>query len=149
MKNKINNKQRIMMKLAGTFLFLTALILILNLVFNGDKVDKKYLGTWKIGYEFKNEQTSDGKNRVYTQELYLLENGTFYTKSFDNNEEQPSYNGNYEINDDELKLEYLLENENQINNFYFQDDKLCLSKSCTNYYTKDEIKGYFVINGES
>ena len=113
---KINQKQKNIMKLAGTFLFCVALILILNLIFNNnDKIAKKYTGTWAIGYNFYEGETEENLLYTFVQELHLLKDGTFYTKDITTpkNANDTSITGTYEVSNDKLIFSFKQNNEDK------------------------------------
>ena len=142
---KINKKQKTIMKAFGTFLFVLALVLILDLAFNGkNKIDKKFIGTWMIGYKFYSGETKDNLLHTFKQELHLEKDGTFYTKEITKEiNNGSSVSGTYEIKDNKITLIFEQNGEEVINNLIFKDNKLCTSVKCDTYYTKDKIEKYF------
>lgn len=148
MEKKLNKNQKRIMKIVGTILFAIALVLLLNLLFNGNKVkiDKKYVGVWKIGYKFYSGQDKSEKELyTYEQELHLLKDGTFFTKvkttPAGNNESAVS--GTYEASEDKLILLYEQNGTEKSNILEFKQDKLCTDSTCSRYYTKDKIENFF------
>jgi len=143
---KINKKQKTIMKTFGTILFAIALILILDLAFNGNKIkiDKKYTGVWMIGYKFYSGETEDNLLHTFEQELHLESDGTFYTKEITKEIENGSHvSGTYEASNDKISLKYEQNGEEVINTLILKDKKLCTTVSCDKYYTKDKIEKYF------
>ena len=144
---KINDKQRIIMRIFGTFLFALALILILDLVFNGSKtkIDRKYVGTWVIGYKFYSGETDENLLYTFVQELHLEKDGTFYTKEITepNNGNDNYVSGTFEEIDGKLVLNYTQSGTKKTNTVIFKNDKLCTSISCNRYYTKNKVSKYF------
>ena len=143
---KINKKQKTIMRIFGTILFAIALIMTLDLMFNGSKkkVDQKYVGTWMIGYKFYSGKTEDNLLYSFEQELHLLKDGTFYTKEVTKKVESSSYvSGTYETSDDKITLKFEQNGKNVTNILILNEDKLCTDVSCKQYYTKDKIEKYF------
>lgn len=143
---KINKKQKTIMRVFGAILFAIALILILDLAFNGDKtkIDKKYIGVWMIGYKFYSGDTEEDLLHTFEQELHLEKDGTFYTREISREIENGSHvSGTYEASNDKLTLTFEQNGESVTNILLLKDDKLCTTVSCEKYYTKDKIEKYF------
>ena len=143
---KINKKQETIMRVFGTILFVIALVLILDLTFNENKnkIDKKYIGVWMIGYKFYSGDTKENLLHTFEQELHLAKDGTFYTKELVKGIEDSSYvSGTYDIDNDKITLKYDQNGKSVTNILLFKDNKLCISVNCKKYYTKDKIEEYF------
>ena len=142
---KINKKQKNIMRLCGAFLFAVALILSLNLIFNKNKVDSKFVGTWYMGYKYYKGETEDSKMFEFVQEIYLFNDGTFYSKGMKNNVEHEanSVSGTYKIDGDSVILTF--EDAKKTKTLNYKDGKLCATSSCNRYYTKDKLEEYFSI----
>lgn len=143
---KINKKQKTIMRIFGTVLFTIALILILDLAFNGSKtkVDKKYVGIWMIGYKFYSGDTEEDLLHTFEQELHLQKDGTFYTREISREIESGSHvSGTYEIDGNKITLNFEQSGKNVTNVLISKDNKLCTTVSCKQYYTKDKIEKYF------
>jgi hypothetical protein len=154
MNRKINKRQKLILKVAATCLFAIALILILDLVFNGSKskISNKYVGTWEIGYAFYEGETEDNLLYTFVQELHLLKDGTFYTKeikTLDDDTESNYVSGTYETSNNKVTLNYEQSGEKKSNILTLNDNRLCLDTSCNTYYTLDKIEGYFVMYNAS
>ena len=141
---KFNNKQKKIMRGGALILFSIALALILKLLFNVNTVEKgEYDGQWYIGYKYYEGNTTDKLVYVYTRKIHLFSDNTFYI------EQEKSYkasdeiiNGNYKIEDDVIVLKYTLNGESKEEKYYLSDNKICLDRSCSKYYTKDKIEQY-------
>ncbi len=143
---KINKKQKKIMRVFGTLLFAIALILTLDLVFNHKKeIDKKYIGTWFIAYEFTDSEDDSKVVKTYTQELHLSKDGTFYTIGLTNEEEDgTSATGTYSVDNDEIDLVFYRNSVKNNSHLYYKDNKLCNTADCKTFYTKDKLENYFV-----
>lgn len=143
---KINDKQRKIMRLCGTFLFAIALILTLDLLFNKtSRIDEKYIGVWMIGYKFYSGEDDSDELYTFVQELYLQKNGTFYTKSITTpvNRSDNSVSGSYEVGTDRITLTFMQNGEEKTNILMINADQLCTTFDCERYYTKDKVEQYF------
>ena len=152
---KFNKKQRTIMRVGATVLFCIALILILNEVFNKKNKTEEYIGVWIIGYKYYKDSSKSELSYELTSELHLLKDKTFYTKviSTDESKNGVQVSGTYKVDGNEITLTYDNNGKNRVEKAYLNGDKLCLSKECVRYYTKDELKVYFDMalknNGEN
>lgn len=148
---KFNKKQKNILRLAATFFFCLALVLILNLAFNKNKVDKKYTGLWVIGYNFYNKENNEELLYSFVQELHLLKDKTFYTKDINTpaNANETSIQGKYEISDNKITFRYEQNGQNKTNILIYKDDKLCTNVKCETYYVRDKVDKYFSIYNAS
>lgn len=143
---KINKKQKLIMKIFGTFLFALALVLILDLAFGiSKKINKDYVGNWKIGYKFYESKTE--KNLLYTfeQELHLLKDGTFYTKEVTtpDNGSNNYVSGTYTVFENKVTLVYDQNGKEKTNILILKDNKLCLTTTCEKYYSLNKVEKYY------
>ena len=141
---KLNKKQKNIMKVGATILFSISLILILNIVFNKNKT-KEYVGVWFIGYKYYKDSSKNELAYELTQELHLVNDNTFYTKviSTDETKNGKSVFGTYKIDGNEITLTYNNNESKKTEKVILNNNKLCLSKECVRYYTKDKLEVYF------
>ena len=155
---KFNKKQRKIMRLGATVLFCVVLISLLKIVFfnrNSEKTES-YVGVWMIGYKYYSDATKENLLYELTSELHLLRDKTFYTKnaSTDESKDGTAVKGTYKVDGNEITLTYDNNGKERIEKIYIDGNKLCLSKECVRYYTKDKLEVYFDIavksnNGEN
>ena len=143
---KINKKQKNIMRWCGLFLFSVALVLSLNILFNKNKINDKYVGTWYIGYIYYADETKNSKIFEFIQEIYLFNDGTFFSKALKDNEEHKpnSVSGTYTIVDDSVVLKYEEGKKTKI--LKYNDGKLCATDSCDKYYTKNKLEKYYSVH---
>ena len=144
---KINKKQKKIMRGGALVLFSIALILILKLVFNinfNGYNDNPYNGTWYIGYKYYEGDNTDKLVFVYARKLHLFSDNTFsmeIEESYVANDTIIS--GTYRIDDDKLTLSYTSKGQEAKEEYYLIGNKICTSRSCGTYYTRDKIEKYF------
>ena len=142
---KFNKKQKKIMRVFATILFCVVLVLLLKMLFFDRNKPKEYVGVWLIGYKYYKDSSKSELSYELTSELHLLNDNTFYTKviSTDESKNGTQVSGTYKVDGNEIILTYDNNGKKRVEKVYMNGKKLCLSKECVRYYTKDSLEVYF------